>query len=275
LYLALLNELVNGASNVRFGPELYCTKRKRDHDVFAGFSNRVEAMARDLRMLNYFRREQARESGKETSDGRGAPGSSERARVFHGDARNVTAALGHVTRRQYSAVICSPPYPAEHDYTRNSRLELAFLEEVTDNDSLRAHKRAMIRSHTKNIYCDDSDFAVVAGISEIANLCKKIEKAVSAHTDGFARLYSTVVRNYFGGMSRHYSSLKRHVLKGGRCAYVVGDQRYAGIDVPTASILAIVAAAVGFKVDGVEEWRVKRSSTRGPQTKEHILLLRA
>jgi hypothetical protein len=277
LFLALLSELVTGAANIRFGPELYCVKSKRDHDVFGGFAKRVNQMAVDLSVLSNFERESLPQTAR-TSDAQGRNAGEIRRRfktvtVFHGDARDVTRVLAdNDCQPKYHGVICSPPYPAEHDYTRNSRLELAFLEEVTSLDSLRAHKRTMIRSHTKNIYQGDSDSDAVAGIPEIDQLCREIDEAVAEKTHGFARLYSTVVRNYFGGMSRHFASLKPHLLSGAHCAYVVGDQRYAGTGVPTAALLANVAERAGFKVEAVKEWRVKRSSSRH-ETKENILLL--
>lgn len=277
LFLALLSELVTGAANIRFGPELYCVKKKRDHDVFSGFAKRVNQMAADLSILKTFERQLLPSpSGADANlDGKGREirRRFKTVTVFHGDARDVTRVLGNnESQRKYHGVICSPPYPAEHDYTRNSRLELAFLEEVTSRDSLRALKRAMIRSHTKNIYRDDYDSAYVTEFAEINRLSKQIDEAVADKTHGFARLYSTVLRNYFGGMSRHFSTLKPHLVSGARCAYVVGDQRYAGVGVPTAQLLAKVAEQAGFKVEAVKEWRVKRSSSRH-ETKENILLL--
>jgi hypothetical protein len=277
LFLALLSELVTGTANIRFGPELYCVEKKRDHDVFSGFAKRVKQMATELSILKTFERQLLpNSSGVEFSlDGKGKESRRrfKTVTVFRGDARDVTRALGKKgSQRKYHGVICSPPYPAEHDYTRNSRLELAFLEEVTSLDSLRAHKRTMIRSHTKNIYHDDCDSACVAEVGDINRLSKQIDEAVADKTHGFARLYSTVVRNYFGGMSRHFSTLKPHLVSGARCAYVVGDQRYAGVGVPTAQLLASIAERAGFKVEEVKEWRVKRSSSRH-ETKENILLL--
>ena len=129
LTLCLLTEVVYGASNVKFGPEIYCADRKVDFDVVGDFSRRVLQMADDLEAVSDHRRA--------------------RATVLRGDARACGKALSRY--QKFNACICSPPYPTEHDYTRNTRLELAFLESVTDIDSLRAIKTAMIRSHSKNI----------------------------------------------------------------------------------------------------------------------------
>ena len=120
LMLALLSEVVDSASNVKFGPELYCGPAKVDSDVVEGFSRRVRATAKDLDAVS-----------------RLAHGT---AQVLLGDSRECHELLERFAPRPYDAVICSPPYPAEHDYTRNSRLvrhglELDDADDFTDYDA--------------------------------------------------------------------------------------------------------------------------------------------
>ena len=105
----------------------------------------------------------------------------------------------------FSGVVCSPPYPTEHDYTRNSRLELALMEAVGHRESLRKIKKKMIRSHTKGMYVDASDAIHVADVDVVQNLARRIDKLGAKKTYGFARLTGQVVREYFGGMRRHFN----------------------------------------------------------------------
>src|SRR2546425_505770 len=92
-----------GLSFRRVGPaQLLCISR------LEGFRVRVEQIASDLELVANFKKPQVT--------------------VSQGDARLCHQVLGR--RRRFHAVICSPPYPTEHDYTRNTRLELAFLEHV-------------------------------------------------------------------------------------------------------------------------------------------------
>ena len=98
LTLCLLTEVVYGASNVKFGPEIYCADRKVDFDVVGDFSRRVLQMADDLEAVSDHRRA--------------------RATVLRGDARACGKALSRY--QKFNACICSPPYPTEHDYTRNT-----------------------------------------------------------------------------------------------------------------------------------------------------------
>jgi hypothetical protein len=254
LMLALIAEVVEGASNVKFGPELYCGPAKRDWDVFGMFASRVRAMGSDLKI---------------------APATAAEAKVFQGDSRDLHTALRGYGRKKFGTVISSPPYPAEHDYTRNARLELAFLEEAHDRDSLQAIKREMIRCHTKGIYVNDSDDAHVSGFAAINSLANRIQRRTVGKTHKFAPLYPAVIRQYFGGMKRHLISLWPFLRPGALCAYVLGDQAgYLQVHIPTAELVAEVATAVGYKVVDIVCWREGRSLAASKPMHERILILR-
>jgi hypothetical protein len=176
---------------------------------------------------------------------------------------------------KFSLVICSPPYPAEHDYTRNSRLELAFLEEVKDRESLRVIKKQMVRSHTKGIYKEDVDSNLVAGHEALAGIVRRIDRAAASKTYGFARLYSRVTMEYFGGMKRHLASLRPFLRDGAILAYVVGDQSsYFQVPIDTARILSEFAVEVGYEPVEIRHWRDRTSRSASKVIVENILILR-
>jgi hypothetical protein len=253
LLLALIAEVVDGASNVKFGPELYCGPERQEVDVLAGFVDRVETMAFDLQTVR-----KLKASGKAT--------------VLHGDARKCATVLPK--SQPFAALICSPPYPTEHDYTRNARLELSFLEAVTDLETLRDIKRLMIRSHTKGIYKGDSDAALVKEHGAIQRIVTELDRVTSTKTYGFARLYSRVVQEYFGGMKRHLASARDALRPKAKCAYIVGDQgSYLGVHIPTGKILASIAEELSFKVTEIRKWRTRWASVSGREIDEHIVLL--
>ena len=249
LQLCLLSEVVQHASNVKFGPEIYCSKKKWDVEVFSGFRKRAEQVAADLDIV---------ESLQTTA-----------ATVVEGDSRKSSNLLA---RQKFTHCICSPPYPTEHDYTRNSRLELAFLERVTDLESLRKIKRGMIRSHTKGIYKGDQDDQSAIEYEIVARLVRRLRRAVgNAH--GFVGLYPDVIAHYFGGMKQHFEDLKNVLASEARCAYVVGDQSsYRGIRIPTAKILATILDSLDFRDIQVVHWRGRWSSTRSHMVNENVLL---
>src|SRR5260370_6503234 len=250
-----MNELVHSASNVRFGPELYCSAESKRVNILKRFRAHVQQMAEHLEIAR-------------TSD-------SALTRIVLGDSRSLSRSWLRVPRGGFDAVICSPPYPAEHDYTRNSRLELAFLEHVTDRESLRAIKKTMVRSHTKGIYATDKDSELVGEYGRVVRLAKRIEIKAKGKDYGFARLYGRVTREYFGGMKRHLCSLRPLLKRRARCAYIVGDQAsYFQTRIPTAQILSEIAEQVGFEVEGIRVWRRRLVSSTQRYLTENVLLLR-
>jgi hypothetical protein len=255
LLLALIAEVVWATSNVKFGPELYCGDAKEDHDVLLGFSNRVRRMSMDLLAM------------------RDVPSAD--SLVIWGDSRSCAAALGGSRRPRFSALITSPPYPAEHDYTRNTRLELAFLEQVTDRSSLQAIKRGMIRASTKGVYEQDNDARHVMDNPQISALSRRLARRANGKAHGFARLYPRVVQEYFGGMKRHLASISKVLKPGSYCAYVIGDQSsYLRVHIPTADILSSIAQEVGFQFVEKVRWRTRWSTTTSSTITENILILR-
>jgi hypothetical protein len=262
LTLALLATVVQDASNVRFGPELYIAHDRADVDVGTAFAERVVQMALELSLVESTPRS---------------------ASVLSGDARQIDKVVAsHARRRKlppllgkFDAVICSPPYPAEHDYTRNARLELAFLESVDGLATLRAVKRRMIRSHTKGIYVNDTDWTHVWLVPSIAKVVARIERRTRSQNSGFSKYYSTVIASYFGGMLVHLKAMRDVLVPGARLAYVVSDQAsYANVHIPTASILAELADECGFEVQAERHWRSRQASKTARLLDEHILLLR-
>jgi SAM-dependent methyltransferase len=255
LTLALLDTVVRTAANIRFGPELYCGKKKADVDVLGGFEMRVRKIAADLAIAR--------------------PSRIATARVIQGDARACDELKSAFGPAKFSLVICSPPYPAEHDYTRNSRLELAFLEYVLSLDALRGIKRSMVRSHTKGIYVLDSDSDFVADEASLRGIVSEIDLKALDKTYGFARLYSKVATEYFGGMKRHLKSMGGILKKGAILAYVVGDQSsYLQVPIRTATILGGIAESTGYRVLETRHWRDRQSSTTSKVISENILILR-
>lgn len=255
LFLALIAEVVRGASNVKFGPQLYCGPSRERRNVMKGFLHRVSRMADDLTI--------ARRGEKAATS------------VLLGDSRGCALLARKYNLGKFGAVITSPPYPNEHDYTRNSRLELAFLNHLDNVESVRTIKQAMIRSHTKGIYKADTDARLISGHPEIEWLANKIDRRARGKTDGFARLYSRVLREYFGGMKRHLADLHKILSPNAMLAYVIGDQAsYFQVHIPTAKILASLARDVGYEFMGIRRWRGRTATATSTTISENILYLR-
>src|SRR5579883_1785325 len=97
---ALAHVIVHEASNLRFGPEVGVGPPRADAAVVDAWMRKVRAIAADLRHL---------------ADRAAIP-----ATVYRADARELARLLAPAS---VDAVITSPPYPNEKDYTRTTRLE--------------------------------------------------------------------------------------------------------------------------------------------------------
>lgn len=259
--VALAHVIANGAGNFAFGPEIYRTKPKRDYDVLGHFARHADLMLSELRAV-------------QTSVQVGTA-----SKVFRNDARLMPSIPSGV-----SAVITSPPYPNEKDYTRTTRVESILLKIVTNKASLREVKESLLRSNTRNIFVNDTDGEEVKEFKSIQRVCRDIEKRrIELSKDsGFERLYHKVVSHYFGGMRRHFRSLRPKLKPRAKLAYVVGDQlSFLMVPVATAKLLSEVAEAEGFKTVGCDLWRERvgtkvRNSLTNEKTvrvREEVLLL--
>ena len=174
------------------------------------------------------------------------------------------------------AVITSPPYPNEKDYTRTTRLESVILGLVRDRSELRSLKQGLIRSNTRGVYKADTDDHEIADHSDIAQVAKAIEqrRIELGKTSGFERLYPRVTLLYFGGMRRHLASLRRCLRPGAKLAYVVGDQAsYLRVMIRTGELLAGLAHTLGYKLVGIDLFRTRRSTATGANLREEVVLL--
>lgn len=253
--LCVISEAVQHASNVRFGPELYIGKRKNDCDVLSGFLNRVNNVGEDLQKVRIL------------------PKTS--STLIHGDSRKLPVSLKDLINGKRTFVITSPPYPGEHDYSRNSRIELVLLGKVFDRKSLQTIKKKLIRCTTKGIYKGDNDCEGLENLETLNKILVKLERKIIHKNHGFARLYPTVVKEYFGGMYKHLKSLNEIIPANTLCAYVVGDQSsFLQVHIPTAELLSDIASRAGFKTLKISHWRNRWSTTTSKGIEENILLLK-
>lgn len=251
--LALARALVGTVSNLHFGPEVGVGPPKHDAPVVSTWLGLVAQMAHDLRNL--------------------APRADTPAIVHHADSREMRRLL---RPRSIHAVVTSPPYPNEKDYTRTTRLETVVLGFIRDKQALRSLKRTMLRSNTRGVYKEDTDDHWIAGHGEIQRIAEAIEarRIALGKTSGFERLYARVTKLYFGGMSRHLAELRPFLKPGARLAYVVGDQAsYLRVMIRTGQILASLAEGLGYKVLHIDLFRTRLATATREQLREEVVVL--
>jgi len=254
LRLALVKAVVTSISNLHFGPEVGVGKAKQDADVVAAWLKQVQFMAEDLAELQ--------------------PLGDTSAKIHCGDSRQIGAVL---EPNSIDAVITSPPYPNEKDYTRTTRLEAVLLGFVQDKASLRSLKGRLIRSNTRNVYKADQDDQWVAKHCEIQRIANAIEsrRIELGKTSGFERLYHRAVKLYFGGMAKHLAELRSSLRPGAQLAYVVGDQKsYLQIMIRTGELLGDIAQGLGYELVGIDLFRTRLATATKEQMREEVVVLR-
>ncbi|MGB9406493.1 MAG: DNA methyltransferase [Terracidiphilus sp.] len=252
--LALAKAIVSDISNLHFGPEVGVGKPKKDAAVVTSWFRRVTAMAHDLSDL--------------------ADNSCGQATVYRADSRNSSSVLAP---NSVDAVITSPPYPNEKDYTRTTRLESVLLGFTKSKADLRLVKHDLVRSNTRSVYKSDTDHLLVKDHSEIQRIAEAIEdrRIELNKTSGFERLYSRLTTLYFGGMHRHLADLRDVLKPGAQLAYVVGDQAsYLRVMIRTGQLLADIAESLGYEVTGIDLFRTRLATATGEQLREEVVLLR-
>jgi hypothetical protein len=256
LLLAFAKALVFSISNLRFGPEVGINKNgiKKDTPVIFPWLSAIEIMAQDLRLV-------CGEPHPEIS-------------VHLADARSVASRLD---ANSVNAVITSPPYPNEKDYTRTTRLELVLLGFISTRSDLRGLKKQLLRSNTRGVYKGDDDDRLIAGNRQIQEISQMIEsrRIELGKTSGFERLYAKVARLYFGGMKRHLADLRSVLCPGAHLAYVVGDQAsYLRVMIRTGDLLAQLAQTLGYEFVRKDLFRTRFSTATKQQLREEVVILR-
>ena len=251
--LALAKALTHRIGNLKFGPEVGLGRIKDDAPVVEAWFDCMRDITQDIGLLG--------------------GGANVPTQVLNADSREADRTL---SPKSVDAVITSPPYPNEKDYTRTTRLESVVLGLIRDRRELRSLKQHLIRSNTRGVYKSDTDDREVEHHPSIQEIAAAIERRriELGKTSGFERLYPRVTQLYFGGMARHLASLRPVLRPGARLAYVVGDQAsYLRVMIRTGQILADLAQSLGYRVVDIDLFRTRSSTVTGEQLREEVVVL--
>jgi hypothetical protein len=187
--------------------------------------------------------------------------------ITQGDARFLPKLPGKV-----SAVICSPPYPNRHDYSRVFAPELLLT--FCDEDELKQLRYGSFRSHVEargparpmNGYTPPPD---------LAGTLRRLEKAPL--TD---RRVPSMVEGYFHDSFLVLKALRTHLREGSRLAFVVGNVRHAGVMIEVDEYLAQIATGLGYS--RLQSWVIRYRGNSAQQmekfgripARESVVMLR-
>ncbi len=187
--------------------------------------------------------------------------------VIQGDARFPPKDLG-----TFSAVICSPPYPNRHDYSRVFAPELLLT--FCDEKQVKQLRYASFRSHVE-AKAPDLPMNGYVPAPTLARVFKHLRNAPV--TD---RRVPPMIEGYFRDAFLMLRALKPHLRKGAHLAFVVGNVRHAGIMIEVDEYLAQIAETLGYRREACWVIRLRGNSAqqmekfgRSP-ARESIVVLR-
>lgn len=252
IFLLAVSSIILPSSNIRYGPGFGVVKPKIDIDVLKLFRDKVQRMIDDLTSVD--------NNQKDTN-----------SKTILGDARKMSS---YFKEGSIDYLITSPPYPGDHEYTKHSRLELIFTGFATNLAEFRIIKKRMLAGSTTNIYKEDKAGELIKDIKSIETIAKEIEKRIKIDggTSGFEKLYSKLVREYFGGMYLVFCEAHKVLKSGGKFSLLVSDSHaFKMVHIKTADLLAEVAEKAGFKKSDIELWQYKNSTSHKYKLFENIL----
>jgi hypothetical protein len=148
-------------------------------------------------------------------------------------------------------LVTSPPYLNSLDYSDVYRPELFVGGFVRSNVDLRSIRLKTIRSHTQ-VAWKGAEEVVSPMITPVVQQMEKLKL-------WNGRLPS-MVKSYFADMAVILREAKRIVRPKGQAWIVVSTSAYGGIEIPVDLILADVASAYGWKLDGIHVLRYLRAA---------------
>jgi len=149
--------------------------------------------------------------------------------------------------------VFSPPYPNSFDYTDVYNVELWMLGYL-DNEGNRQLRRATLCSHVQI----SRDFPVPPEGSSRLN--RVLRQLLSKREVLWDRRIPAMLGGYFSDVLAVLRLLKQRISRHGSVWMVVGDSRYADVQVETARIIIDLAVRDGWRFDILEACRSMRSS---------------
>ena len=209
----------------------WITRPDRGHEVKSEFAKQVQCMVSDI-------------------DSAGDANQSISACARLGDARSLP-----LDANSADAVLTSPPYPNRHDYSRVFHIGLLLLG--TSETGVKSLRYRSLRSHVEAKAPDG--YANRLEHYTVPSTVREILHSLPAKAD--SRI-PRMIRGYFEDMFLSLQEVARILRPGGRVAYVVGNVRHAGANVPVDVVLLEMARQVGLSLDTVWVIRLRGNSAQ-------------
>jgi hypothetical protein len=156
----------------------------------------------------------------------------------------------------FDAVLTSPPYPNRYSYARETRPQMFYLGFVQDGrevGDLEVETIGGTWGKATSVLNDRFECRSPA----VQEALRGIPERIGQHS----RLMQNYVIKYFNDMEQHVESLKPFLRRGAFLAYVIGNSKFYGIELPSEEILADLFEAQGFRVVAMERMRRRNSKS--------------
>lgn len=163
-------------------------------------------------------------------------------RIINGSATRMDADLFD---HPFDSVIFSPPYANRFDYFESQKVELWFGNFINSYEDMGVIRGKSLRSHLGAARGQDT--------SEIA-LLERLIGCMDQSASSWRMGVPNMLRGYFHDM---FLTLKqcRILAPKGECHVVVGNSAFAGVIIPTDSLIAQLGIEAGFKKAKLTEVR--------------------
>jgi hypothetical protein len=146
--------------------------------------------------------------------------------------------------------VTSAPYLNGTNYCRNTKLEMLALGLIQSESELSVVRSESITAGINNV---SRRRDLPSEIPEVESVAHELDKVA------YDARIPTLVRSYFSDMEIGLQKVRNVTRSGGRYLLDIGDSRFAGVNVPTDSLLSGIAESNGWRSVSERLIRTRRS----------------
>jgi len=152
--------------------------------------------------------------------------------------------------------VFSPPYPNSFDYTDVYNVELWMLGYLDSRISNHLLRKSTLCSH---VQLKREFLAAPPGSLRLSRALGRLRRE---RDNLWSPWIPDMIGHYFHDICKVLGLLRDRLTSQAEVWAVVGDSRYAGIQIPVARILADYASALGYRILNIEPFRSMRASAQ-------------
>lgn len=162
------------------------------------------------------------------------------------------------------AVVTSPPYLNGTNYFRNTKVELWFLRALHSPEDLARYRSAAVTSGIND----------VASGTRLPSVSPAVDAVVALLAErAYDKRIPRMAAAYFEDMRQILTAVSSHLRRNATVVIDIGDSAYAGVHVPTDTLVAEVAQEAGLDLTRKVLLR-RRRSRGGHELQQHLLVFK-